>query len=154
MRLCVNNVPLPQVNVDVLREQFQSRPSDVAMPQNFINTQPPVVNADWALGLYRPYILDARIKHQSRHTISGGSIYPPNGWMGWHTNGNWPGQRLYASWSENGNSGMLWFVNGQTIADYDKPGWNIRVFNCPVWHAVFSNCWRASVGWHLGESVL
>jgi hypothetical protein len=58
---------------------------------------------------------------------------------------------MYAAWSENGNSGMLWFKDGKTVVDYDKPGWNIRTFKCPEWHAVFSKCWRVSIGWHLEE---
>lgn len=78
-------------------------------------------------------------------------IYPPGGYMNWHTNGDWPGTRMYAAWSEDGNSGMLWFKDGKTVVDYDKPGWNIRTFKCPEWHAVFSKCWRVSIGWHLEE---
>ena len=84
--------------------------------------------------------------------ISGHMIYPPNGYMSWHTNSGQPGTRLYASWSETGESGML-FVDdaGKPYVDYDKPGWNIRTFKCPTWHAVFSKCWRVSIGWHLED---
>lgn len=84
--------------------------------------------------------------------ISGHMTYPPGGYMSWHTNSGQPGTRLYASWSETGESGML-FVDdaGKPYVDYDKLGWNIRTFKCPTWHAVFSKCWRVSIGWHLEE---
>jgi hypothetical protein len=68
--------------------------------------------------------------------------------MGWHTNSNNPGRRLYASWSETGESGMRWLDADNTIVDdQDKKGWNLRVFDTPRWHMVYANCWRYSVGW-------
>jgi hypothetical protein len=93
---------------------------------------------------------DWRAKTECR--ISGHMIYPPGGYMSWHTNSGTPGTRLYAAWSENGESGML-FVDqsGKPRVDFDKPGWNIRTFVCPTWHAVFSKCWRVSIGWHLED---
>jgi hypothetical protein len=95
--------------------------------------------------------LDKRhFDENSTQTISGYFIYPPNGGMPWHTNSNLPGIRVYASWSENGNSGMMFADNNKKITiDKDNIGWNIRAFNCPVWHCVWSDCWRVSIGWKL-----
>ena len=77
-------------------------------------------------------------------------IYPPGGGMGWHTNSNDPGWRAYLSWSETGDSGMGWLRDGQVVLDYDKAGWNVRLFQVPSWHCVFANCWRCSVGVRAG----
>jgi hypothetical protein len=75
--------------------------------------------------------------------------YPPNGGMDWHTNGNDPGIRIYVSWSEDGNSGMMWYKNNQIIIDQDHPGFNIRQFVTPCWHGVWSKCYRYSMGFKL-----
>lgn len=81
------------------------------------------------------------------YPLTGSFVYPPGGGMSWHTNSNNPGLRIYLSWSENGDSGMGWLdAEGNLKLDYDEIGWNIRVFNVPTWHCVFSNCWRCSLG--------
>lgn len=72
--------------------------------------------------------------------------YPPNGGMGWHTNGNDIGNRLYISWSSNGDSGMCWYKQNKIVIDQDQKGWNIRHFSVPVWHKVWSKCYRLSFG--------
>ena len=78
---------------------------------------------------------------------SGNWIYAPGDYQGWHTNSNVLGQRVYVSWaSEDKQSGMKFFVDDAVIDSPDKSGWNIRVFNPPVWHMVYSGCIRASVG--------
>jgi hypothetical protein len=84
--------------------------------------------------------------------ITASIIYPPSGGMGWHTNSSNPGLRAYLSWSENGNSGMGWVRDEQVVLDYDKPGWNIRIFQVPSWHCVFARCWRCSLGVKLNQS--
>lgn len=73
-------------------------------------------------------------------------VYPPGGGMAWHTNSDRPGWRAYLAWSETGDSGMGWLRDGEVVMDYDKLGWNIRLFQVPVWHCVFARCWRCSVG--------
>jgi hypothetical protein len=90
-------------------------------------------------------------REKSTQTITGYFVYPPNGGMPWHTNSNLPGTRVYASWSENGNSGMMFADNKKITIDKDSVGWNIRAFNCPVWHCVWSDCWRVSIGWRLSS---
>jgi hypothetical protein len=91
-------------------------------------------------------------RENSTQTVTGYFAYPPNGGMPWHTNSNLPGIRVYASWSENGNSGMMFADENKNIRiDKDSIGWNIRAFNCPVWHCVWSDCWRVSIGWRLSS---
>jgi len=79
--------------------------------------------------------------------ISGCWLYFPNDYQGWHTNGDILGQRIYFSWaSESNKSGMRFYIDGKIIDSPDKEGWNRRIFTPPIWHSVYSNCIRASVG--------
>jgi hypothetical protein len=79
-------------------------------------------------------------------------LYPPLGGMGWHTNGPENGKRIYISWSETGESGMNWYDIEQDIVTIDKDeiGFNIRVFDIPQWHCVWSKCLRFSIGFDIG----
>ena len=131
--ITINNVALPEINPDWLKSHCG--PVSGRQPiEVLLNSQPPT---------------EERFRGPGCNHNFDRMIYPPGGYMDWHTNGDWPGRRMYAAWSENGQSGMLWFQDGKTIIDWDKPGWNVRTFLCPVWHAVFSKCWRVSVGWQL-----
>jgi len=78
-------------------------------------------------------------------------VYPPYGGMGWHTNGPRPSKRMYASWSETGDSGMNWYDidTDEVIIDKDNIGWNIRIFDIPSWHCVWTKCNRLSIGYNI-----
>jgi hypothetical protein len=79
-------------------------------------------------------------------------FYPPHGGMGWHTNGPKSGKRIYISWSETGESGMNWYNIEKDIVTIDKDeiGFNIRIFDIPQWHCVWSKCNRFSIGFDIG----
>jgi|688.fasta_scaffold98519_2 hypothetical protein len=79
-------------------------------------------------------------------------FYPPHGGMGWHTNGPKSGKRIYISWSESGDSGMNWYdvEKDNIIIDKDETGFNIRIFDIPQWHCVWSKCNRFSIGFDIG----
>jgi len=78
---------------------------------------------------------------------SGNWIYSTGDYQGWHTNSDVLGQRLYISWaSEDKKSGMKFYINNTIIDSPDNKGWNIRLFNPPVWHMVYCDCIRASIG--------
>lgn len=89
--------------------------------------------------------------------MSGNGYYPENGYMGWHTNRDQDGVRIYCNWaSEGGKSGLHYFHDGydsETRILYDSKGWNIRLFSTdyrmPFWHGVFSQCHRVSVGFRV-----
>jgi hypothetical protein len=103
--------------------------------------------------------IDLNIQNQISNSIKKNQIhniqyincigYPPNGGMDWHTNSDNPGIRIYASWSENGNSGMIWYKNNEIIFDQDRIGLNIRQFTTPCWHKVWSKCYRLSIGYKI-----
>lgn len=105
--------------------------------------------------------VDYSIKNQIWNDVTNYSIhnicyqnciaYPPKGGMSWHTNGDEPGIRLYVSLSENGDSGMVWYHNNRIIVDKDHAGINIRQFTAPCWHGVWSNCYRFSIGFKIGN---
>lgn len=83
------------------------------------------------------------------------SLYPPGGYVGWHTNENNPGYQFILSWSEKGD-GYFKYYDYETksiITEQDKKGWQARhyYFAHPnekdklCWHAMFTNCLRLTV---------
>ena len=85
--------------------------------------------------------------------VSGRHIYPPGGHLGWHTNSNQPGKRIYITYvTESDKSFFRYIQDGEQVTSYDKEGWNMREFNIgdpPLWHCVFTEVERLSVGFHL-----
>lgn len=96
-----------------------------------------------------------QISQNKIHNIQYSNLiaYPPNGGMDWHTNSNSPGIRIYVSWSENGNSGMMWYKDGELIMDQDNVGLNIRQFTVPCWHKIWSKCYRLSIGFKIISTI-
>lgn len=76
---------------------------------------------------------------------TGNFLYPTGGYMGWHTNSNMPGYRVYLVYSPEMYSSYFKYVDPITkevIEDWDDKGWTARLFkvdNHPqrfFWHAV------------------
>jgi hypothetical protein len=149
--ITVNNVALPDITPAWLESHYASPLTPRQPVEVLLQSRPPEQERNRGPGCNHNFDLGREAYQTTTHRISGRMIYPPGGFMDWHTNGDWPGTRMYAAWSEDGNSGMLWFKDGKTVVDYDKPGWNIRTFKCPEWHAVFASCWRVSIGGHLED---
>ncbi len=89
--------------------------------------------------------------------LSGKMIYPPGGWMGWHTNSDQPGWRLYVNYvHEGGRSFFRWWDGAAIRSDHDDRGLNFRLFRVraephPLWHCVYAGEWRLSMGYFLDE---
>jgi hypothetical protein len=81
--------------------------------------------------------------------MAGHFVYPPGGGIDWHDDARYPGWRVYVSWSETGESGMIFEEGGVRRVCQDKPGWNVRQFLAPTWHCVWTECWRYSMGLYL-----
>lgn len=86
---------------------------------------------------------------------SGAVLYPPHGWMGWHTNSDRDGWRLYISYSRSTKSFFRWKDGDAVVTDYDKEGFNFRYFRIgskddPFWHCVYADDWRFSLGFRFG----
>ena len=84
--------------------------------------------------------------------ITGGFKYGPGDQQQWHTNWSMPGARCYLVWSEDGNSGMRFIIDGEIVTSKDVVGWQYRIFNVPQPHCVFADCKRFSYGWYLEET--
>lgn len=87
--------------------------------------------------------------------VSGRIWYPENGFMGWHTNSNNRGHRLYCTYAKENEKSFFRYRDPDTeniVTSYDKKGWNFRVFKIcekPLWHSVYSATDRISLGYAL-----
>tara|TARA_Y100000287_G_C14227185_1_gene359669 strand:+ start:961 stop:1395 length:435 start_codon:yes stop_codon:yes gene_type:complete len=82
--------------------------------------------------------------------ITGGFAYESGDQQRWHTNHNKSGMesaRCYLVWSDTGDSGMRFIIDGVVTTFQDVPGWQYRIFNIPQPHCVFADCKRLSYGW-------
>ena len=83
--------------------------------------------------------------------------YPPQGFIGWHNNGNAPGYNIIMSYSKTGDGAFYSYdLKTKEIVEYkDNPGWNIRVgyfgpFEEPdniYWHAARTDCDRVTLSY-------
>jgi len=84
---------------------------------------------------------------------SGHFWYPPGGYMGWHTNSDSPGWRLYVTHAEEPGSSFFRYrdpESGRIVTSMDER-WDVRLFRVsvglPLWHAVYSETHRYSFGY-------
>tara|TARA_Y100000114_G_scaffold157150_1_gene187439 strand:+ start:2825 stop:3388 length:564 start_codon:yes stop_codon:yes gene_type:complete len=93
-----------------------------------------------------------------RIETSGHFIYPPTGYMGWHTNHTNPCIRLYITYATEDKKSFFRYRDMKTkkiITDYDDKGITIRKFFIPpskygyFWHCVGSMCDRISFGFRI-----
>jgi len=84
---------------------------------------------------------------------SGRHWYPPGGYMGWHTNSNVKGFRLYCSHAPVDDASFFRYrhpLSGEILTSQDTSGWNFRLFRTdadPLWHCVYSATDRISMGY-------
>jgi hypothetical protein len=84
-------------------------------------------------------------------SISGRFFYPPKGFMGWHTNSNMEGWRVYASWAEEDKQSFFRYSHkNKVLTEWEDKGWNFRAFQVKkpnlYWHCVYTDCNRYSFG--------
>lgn len=90
--------------------------------------------------------------------VSGAFWYPKNGYMGWHTNLEAPGCRLYCSYAREPGRSFFRYREPETNiirTSWDRGGWQFRLFRIarqPLWHTVYSETDRVSVGFKLTPS--
>jgi hypothetical protein len=91
--------------------------------------------------------------------LSGRIWYPPAGYMGWHTNNNNQGHKLYCAYAKEGGKSFFRYRHPETheiITSWDKEGWNFRIFTVKeqlLWHCVYSETDRFSIGYTLKEKT-
>lgn len=91
---------------------------------------------------------------------SGDFYYPAKGYMGWHTNSNTPGRRVYLAYSsDSGQNSFSYVSNGNIVKDYDDSGWTAREFvvgDTPsklFWHCVDAKIPRISMGFRVFDNL-
>ena len=85
--------------------------------------------------------------------VTGHFMYPPGGYMGWHTNHRNPGWRVYVNFAEQPGKSFFRYRDPETdrIVTSVDGIWNLRLFQIspelPLWHAVYSDTYRHSFGY-------
>ena len=109
----------------------------------------------------------AKIWPKSSIQLSGMFLYPEKGgFMGWHTNSDAPCTRVYLTHvKEGGKSFFRYRMGGEYVTSWDKAGWNMRQFDVspngwedrhadPLWHCVYAEEERMSVGFRINRNLL
>ena len=93
------------------------------------------------------------------------TMYPPNGFIGWHNNANASAYNLIFSWSETGE-GLFQYIDGETgeiIIMKDRKGWNCKAgyfgsYNEHesklVYHSAETDCWRMTVSYMFNRTEM
>lgn len=83
-------------------------------------------------------------------------LYPDDGYIGWHHNGNAPGYNVLFSYSQDGDGYFKYYdkEKDEVVYMYDKPGWNVKCGYYPsevkepnrvYWHAAATKKARLSI---------
>lgn len=99
-------------------------------------------------------LLDERFGYDFRQGVPGTAVYPPGGGLGWHTNSENPGRRVYCIWAEENQACFFRAYDqaNETIETLHEPsGWSIRSFVIPeppeaLWHCVSAGSHRFALG--------
>jgi hypothetical protein len=110
--------------------------------------------------------LDSEMKTElGLETSALSTLYPPNGFIGWHNNANASAFNLIFTWSENGD-GWFKYVDPNTLSTTrevitvpDKKGWQLKAGHFGaygsgdvVYHAARTNCYRMTLSYVLGHN--
>jgi len=83
------------------------------------------------------------------------SYYPPNGFVGWHTNWNAFGWQMILTWSQDGDGYFSYYdkEKNEIITEQDVKGWQGRWYRFGrldepehhCWHCAWTNCPRITL---------
>jgi hypothetical protein len=93
------------------------------------------------------------------------TLYPPDGFIGWHNNANASAFNLIFTWSEKGD-GWFKYIDPSTLSTTrevitvpDKQGWQLKAGHFGsygsgdvVYHAARTNCYRMTLSYVLGHN--
>lgn len=122
----------------------------------------------WSYFRYGPWLADDPASHEELcreigtfmpgASPSGFFWYPAGGYMGWHTNSNRPGKRLFCTYVEQGHESFFRYRDPRderVHTSWDRLGWTFRAFDVGedpgdlLWHCLFSAVDRMSFGFYL-----
>jgi len=101
------------------------------------------------------FYCDDNFEGKELNIVSSGHFwYPKDSFMAWHTNSQVPGWRIYINYvEEEGKSFFRYQRENKDIITLTDKRWNLRVFRItdeePLWHCVYSNTNRFSLGYML-----
>ena len=93
------------------------------------------------------------------------TLYPPNGFIGWHNNANASAYNLIFSWSETGE-GLFQYIDGETgetIVMKDRKGWQCKAGyfgsyeehqSKLVYHSAETDCWRMTISYMFNRTEM
>lgn len=125
--------------------------------KEFMEAKIPNLNRETA-GLRTSYILDSPLLQNVKELLGASEItnnimYPKNSIMGWHTNSETPGQRIYINFSKT--PGIFRYKHpdtGEIIDDYDNELWTGRKFIIDpdrlLWHTIWAPEKRFAFGFN------
>ena len=128
-----------------INSQGEQLPLEVASPQYqwvYKMALPP-------FSLLKDAIIDIEQHTQKTfQSVRGRFLYPPTGFMGWHTNSDVPGLRVYMVYASESDKSYFKYVdrtdpaNPTIVTSWEKKGWNVRAFNVSdapetyLWHCI------------------
>lgn len=74
-------------------------------------------------------------------------LYPPSGFIGWHTNANQNQYNAICTFSENGD-GVFKYLSNKIVEVKDIPGWTVKKskwFDESIPHMAYTNCNRITI---------
>jgi hypothetical protein len=90
-----------------------------------------------------------------RVEVGGHFLYPPGGYMGWHTNSGAPCWRIYITHAEEPSRSFFRYRDPRSteiVTSYDGD-FDVRMFliapKQPLWHAIYSETNRYSIGFRI-----
>mgnify|MGYP000845283503 FL=1 len=123
-------------------------------PDHYNGTHPEEYAKTWH-NLNNTLTEELGVQHSALSTL-----YPPEGFIGWHNNANAAAHNLIFSWSEKGD-GWFKYVDPKTqevVTVQDEKGWNLKAGHFGtygsgdvVYHAASTNCYRMTLSYVLGH---
>jgi hypothetical protein len=123
-------------------------------PDHYKGTHPEEYSKTWN-GLNASLTEELGVQHSALSTL-----YPPQGFIGWHNNANASAYNIIFTWSEHGD-GWFKYVDPKTqevITIQDDKGWNLKAGHFGtygsgdvVYHSAKTDCYRMTLSYTLGH---
>ena len=123
-------------------------------PDHYNGTHPEEYSKTW-INLNTSLTEELGVQHSALSTL-----YPPQGFIGWHNNANASAYNIIFTWSEHGE-GWFKYVDPKTqevITIQDEKGWNLKAGHFGiygsgdvVYHSAKTDCYRMTLSYTLGH---